>query len=991
MDERDGGGPEPKASGTNTNTDAAATAAPSADAAAAPSAAKSADAAAVPGAETLPAAAADAAPGTEKLANADAGAAPSGAEAAGARAAGVASVGAEGDADAKKDSAVAIAVPSSAGDTRRRVVFGALGAAALVVASIAAVAAYGSWIVRDEDRRWTAASDGGTEASWQAYVEWSDEVRSGGGLRSILATELTLIWAHAPLAADSALVSRAAEAIAREDWPALCALRVAHPGTRGENRALAALRDRFGRGAASYADRAATNLMRPRALVALRSVLGIIAEEDPCEPSGVLRIRHGVDAAGADEASRDLEHTIPGGTRTVRALLEGVARDERDRAIADAVLPELGTALGGVYGLRLESAEAAAPGTTPPHLVVELEGALHAHARFLAASRTELPGLALRTTVRFFIRRPGIETVTTPDYESVADIVLPPDAALEIASATSSDAIEAAYGRMLDELYRRATERLRMELGLSPWTSPTVSGGACDDVDPIAPGTIVRGTTGGAADITWGLCSPEAEAYEESSDCYDCDYDEYYEEPPSNPEVVYRLVVAERSRVAVAAITDDPRDIVTYVRASCSDMSSEVACGTGDAPAVGTLDPGVYYVFVDGAYGSEGRFRLAASLHDPTRPPDACRSPSALVPGVETSGSTRTGVDAMEATCGGVGAHEVAHALEVAEPSRLRCRLSSDADAIVSVRSDCADPETEVACGSGSGAGLRARVEAGRHAIVVDGYGPGEQGAYTLACDLAPADGATDVVADSCAAPGSLPTTGSIALDTFAARDDLRGSCALGDGGPDLVYRVDVAAPAHLRATPGGAALPILYLQRSCGDRASEVACAASGVLEADLETGSYYLVADGLGPTAFGAATIDVALTDLGSTCAAALPATRGPSAGTTRGSSSLFRGTCGGAGPEAIYRLTLGSRSHVVIRSQQAFLGVVYVRRDCADWRSELGCSDMDEGHDDRSLVDLTLDSGAYTIFVDGEASTNQGTFTLDVAVENAVESLH
>jgi hypothetical protein len=84
-------------------------------------------------------------------------------------------------------------------------------------------------------------------------------------------------------------------------------------------------------------------------------------------------------------------------------------------------------------------------------------------------------------------------------------------------------------------------------------------------------------------------------------------------------------------------------------------------------------------------------------------------------------------------------------------------------------------------------------------------------------------------------------------------------------------------------------------------------------------------------------------------------------------------------------IYRLQIRRRSLVRLSSEQTgWDGVIYLRRDCLDAVTELGCND-DAGDNRHSLVETILEPGTYYVFVDGYAESNQGAFTLDVDIQN------
>jgi hypothetical protein len=269
--------------------------------------------------------------------------------------------------------------------------------------------------------------------------------------------------------------------------------------------------------------------------------------------------------------------------------------------------------------------------------------------------------------------------------------------------------------------------------------------------------------------------------------------------------------------------------------------------------------------------------------------------------------------------------------------------------------------------------------------------GPAAAGDFSLGVELAPAAG-SGAAGDSCAT--ALPYTAGqpITVDTFRFADDSAGTCG-GQGAPDVTYRVDLTSRTRVRATfpPGGEFQPIVYIQSTCGAAASEVACtSAEGTpLDQTLQPGTYFITVDGAGANAFGAASVTLQMDDLGAleTACRSAPLLRPGTqvSANTSTSSDRFQATCaaGARSPDQIYRLVVRRRSMVRIASEQAdFDGALYLRRDCMDAVTELGCND-DAGDNRHSIIETVLEPGTYFVFVDGFAEANQGAYTLDVDV--------
>src|SRR5690606_7022987 len=146
-----------------------------------------------------------------------------------------------------------------------------------------------------------------------------------------------------------------------------------------------------------------------------------------------------------------------------------------------------------------------------------------------------------------------------------------------------------------------------------------------------------------------------------------------------------------------------------------------------------TLAPGRYWVVVDSAAGETGTFELFTEVDPLPAPELACQAARTLEEGLFVRASTLGGVDEFSATCaGGAEGPDHAYRFEVPEPSRVRLRLTSEHDGSLSLRSDCFDGRSELACNDdGSAAGeslLTAQLEAGSYYTIVDSFSPGQSG-----------------------------------------------------------------------------------------------------------------------------------------------------------------------------------------------------------------------------------------------------------------------
>jgi hypothetical protein len=508
--------------------------------------------------------------------------------------------------------------------------------------------------------------------------------------------------------------------------------------------------------------------------------------------------------------------------------------------------------------------------------------------------------------------------------------------------------------------------------------------GTCEAPFPLSAGTV-SGSTSRGENANTGSC--------ERSDAR---------------ELVYELDVIQRQRVVLDV--EAHFDSILYIRKeSCADADAEVDCND-DAPSSGknhshierVLDPGKYFVFVDGYNQESGAFKLTVSTADALSLADVCGKAPVLAVGNPVSATTRGRSNDAEASCGG-GAEGADAPWHLDLASRVRVRLvehSDDASPVVHVRRACVDEQSETACGEG-GAGpgdaiVTGIFDPGPYTVFADERDPAASGAYTLLFESAAPEG-TGVVGDGCGDALALSGSATVAGDTFTARDDVAGSCG-GAGAADVVYHLDVPRRSRFVARlDGEEGSHLLVAFRHCGDRASEVACGKG--LDEVLSPGTYFIAVDGASRDALGRFKLAYTLLDLssqGAACASAPVLVDGKTASTSSaGVGDRFASSCGGLGDAAatgadrVFRFALTARSTVKLTlATSGFDATLAIRRTCADVPGgvpELGC----EAGSERShvaVLERTLDPGTYYAVVDGQSATDQGPFTLGYRVVSA-----
>ena len=515
--------------------------------------------------------------------------------------------------------------------------------------------------------------------------------------------------------------------------------------------------------------------------------------------------------------------------------------------------------------------------------------------------------------------------------------------------------------------------------------------GTCESPLVLMPGATVATTRHGEAENA-GSCA--------SSD---------------SKELVYRLEVTRRQRVTIEV---DPQfDSVVYVRKDdCGDADAEVACNDDATAGAGkrgpssrgsrideVLDPGMYFVFVDG-YGSEaGTFRMNVQIADVPSLADACRSVHPLG-SAKIAGTLNGAFDHAHASCGSdaKGPDEL-HRFDLASRARVRItEHSADFTPVVHLRKQCVDEHTEVSCADSGGKADEATfagvLDAGSYTLFADSSEADARGRYTLETELATEAG-TGTRGDSC---GDALTLGlnerAMTGDTFEAHDDIASKCG-GQNAPDVVYRFEL--PRRSRVTARFTEQESdhqFMITSSCADRASEVACGK--FLDETIGPGIYFLGIDGAAEGALGRFTFSFLARDVSAQDAACRNAPQiadGQTvSGTTANAGDKFSASCAGreelqASPDRVYRFSLGAPAKVRLSlATPTWDGVLTIRKSCVDpghgapnaRANEAACNN-DAGDTRHAKIETTLPAGTYYAVVDGHQSKNEGAFTLEYRI--------
>lgn len=555
----------------------------------------------------------------------------------------------------------------------------------------------------------------------------------------------------------------------------------------------------------------------------------------------------------------------------------------------------------------------------------------------------------------------------------------------------------------------RYTLAVRMASGggsflLANWRGGAASSGGSDSADgpgtcrqplPIAIGQTVSGNTTRAASEQSGSCLPGGDDDNGGGGA---------------PELVYALTVERRQLVTVSVEQSGNYDGAVYLRAgTCEDPGAEVPQSCNDdfgdvshSRVSVPLEPGQYFIFVDGYGRNRGQFAMTVTARDVPSLAEVCQNAATLTPNTPVTGQLSTqDLNLFTARCGGGGrGPDRPYRLDVPQESRVQIHQESDYDGVIYVRRACGDAASEVACNDDAEDVQHARINtvltAGTYYVFTDAYPPQAQGNYTLQADLAPIAGG-NTPGDTCADAQPLTPGTPIEGNTLQAHDDLHPTCAAPQDGYDVVYRLDVPNRSRVKVWLDSADLrtsATLTLARDCAQLA-QATCRPGAVgeqrgIDEVLAAGRYYIIVDSSTPRAFGRFRINSRIEnvqEIERLCRTAPLLVPGRTVTGTTSGTDRFQASCAGGArsPENLYRLVLRRRSHVRLALSSTTPGydaALYIRQNCTSPSSERACND-DAGDPQHSLIETDLDAGTYTVFVDGYSNRNSGSYSLETQV--------
>lgn len=426
--------------------------------------------------------------------------------------------------------------------------------------------------------------------------------------------------------------------------------------------------------------------------------------------------------------------------------------------------------------------------------------------------------------------------------------------------------------------------------------------------------------------------------------------------------------------------------------------------------------------FAVSARNGQGSYVFALWQRDDERSGDAasrgtCVNPLPLELGGRINGSLLTAQDNAGASCAAGRNPDVVHVLEIERRQRVQLVATGEGPRALFIRRNCAGGGTgagtfegpTLECSlprDGAPARIDATLDPGRYYVFVESIGDGTRGAYTLTTNEAESPEAADLCARARAIEPGAVVHGS----TENATDVLHGSCATSRfPGPDSTYMLTLREPSRVRASVESESRwdTGIYLRSTCADPESEVTCNddADDRFHAQvvktLAPGRYAVTVDGYSADARGPFTLQVetappAGSGVGSdACSdAATVSFAQRIEGDTFAARDDISLSCGGAGPDQVFRFNLPRRS--LVRATLSESGVVntdaaialgFVRGCTAGAPQPVGELACARGR----VVDAILPAGTHHIVIDGATRDDYGrfAFTLDSQDAEPIEA--
>ncbi len=316
------------------------------------------------------------------------------------------------------------------------------------------------------------------------------------------------------------------------------------------------------------------------------------------------------------------------------------------------------------------------------------------------------------------------------------------------------------------------------------------------------------------------------------------------------PEQIYLVRLAEPTllRAQIETAFDGALSLST----SCGDPQAVIACNDDAGDVRHSLvsemvDPGEYFLVVDGYNGQAGDYRLTVDAVPAARArEEVCdRAPDLVYGEAVELGSAQS--DLVDGSCRLRGGPEHVFDLEVETRVRLRATVSDSPNAVIYLLGGCAAEADEVACVAGST--LSRVIDPGSYQLVVERAAEGARlevnGAATEEADVSGTCGPNVDVE-------SLPLNGIVRGNTRGSSNRFTASC-VESASRDAVYHFRLEETTAVRLMLISLFDGVLHLRRGdCTDAAAEIACNDDlidnrhSMIVDELEPGDYYVIVDG-------------------------------------------------------------------------------------------------------------------------------------------------
>ncbi len=419
-------------------------------------------------------------------------------------------------------------------------------------------------------------------------------------------------------------------------------------------------------------------------------------------------------------------------------------------------------------------------------------------------------------------------------------------------------------------------------------------------------------------------------------------------------EKIYRFTLDQWTRVDFS-FESLGADLDMFILTDCADSNSCIAYG--DNEIVKDLDPGTYYLVIDGYNGSEGEFSFSFSCLF------SCVDEE-ITGDIDEVGNTTNGDNVISHyVCAGsndFSGSEYVYHFHLDGEKIVKIELITSYNLSIFLLTDCNDGDTCIDVGTD---GLIKKLSAGDYYISIDSP-PSEGGNYRIIVNFY--DCFDKEITGTSYSDSDTTYGGNRIYDNY--------NCYNGDeSGPEKIYKFSLSESSLVDVYLSNEASPHrIFILNECGDPSS---CIATGVgeLTQNLASGSYYLVIDsddGLGSQ------YDLDFYSTPSSCFLSEISCGSTINGNTQdGIAQREHYSCGfydEVGKECVYKFNMSEDGYVTVKLSGDSNLRVYLLTDCEDEGSCIGYGSFQ--------FTKMISSGTYFLSVDSSDLENHE-FTLQV----------